>query len=116
MSTKIIKIVFIGFTVPMCLGLVGWNLLQASTNSRDIAKQGAEFKILLLTLNRIEKGIDDLCSKQDVANFKLSAIEKEQALTNQGLMSHVKIDDKRCEKLEKDLYIFKRSIKNRGIK
>lgn len=106
------------------LGLGGWNLLKASTNSSDITglksmykdvilfeekikeheqkilNAGTEYRILLSMLSRIEKGINEIRTQQETFNIRLGKMNIAQAVVNQKLIDHIIIDDQRESKIE----------------
>ena len=62
-----------------------------------------EYKVLLSALLRIEQGVIDINGKQETFTSKLSQMNTAQALTNQNLLNHITMDNKRTETIERCL-------------
>ena len=110
---RIYRIVLISILAPGLLGLMGWNLTQASRNAKDIIIITGEYKVLLSALLRIEQGVIKINGKQEAFTTKLSQMNTAQKLTNQNLLNHITMDNKRTETIERCLN--RHLYKTRGI-
>lgn len=119
-----LKTILVGAVITVFLGMGSWGLLRASVNGDKITELQAgfdkiieaselakanedqisdvktEYKILLASLNRIEKGIIEIQTQQKTLGLRLGAIQTAQAVVNQKLIDHITIDDHRTEKLQ----------------
>lgn len=104
MSKSIIRIVIISILTPGLLGLMGWNLTQASKNKEKIIFIQNEHRILLLALGRIEQGIKEIKQDQKIFNVDMAKMSIAQAITNQKLTDHVTVSGKRIELLRDSVH------------
>ena len=104
MSKSIIRIVIVSILTPGILGLMSWNLTQASKNKEKIIFIHNEHKILLLALGRIEQGIKEIKQDQKIFNVDMAKMSIAQAITNQKLTDHVTVSGKRIELLRDSVH------------
>ncbi len=77
------------------LGICGWCVSQASKINQDNISIKAEQMLTISSLNRIESGITILYTKQEILNTQLATMNTAQALTNQSIVDHIKLDSTR---------------------
>lgn len=113
---RMVKTVLISIIIPgTFLSLGGWSLSQASKNSQDITAIKAEYRLIMLSLKQIESGIIILNTKQEVLNKELATMNTAQALTNQSIVDHIKIDSARAEAFKSriDRHVFDKTLHGR---
>lgn len=89
------------------LALGSWGLSQASKNAERITALQAkivnsqiEYKVLLSSLIRIEKGIMEINTKQETFNIKMGKMNVAQAIANQKTIDHINFENQRIGKIQ----------------